>query len=123
VIDKPWSEALDLVLEPLGLGWRPAGARAIQITTLAKVHVEPEVELYRMAPGATATADDLKKQVASIITNDEIRMTNDGTSEKSDSSAAVAYDAVNRVLFVRAPASVQRRLSAELRERRLLDAN
>ncbi len=46
VADKPWSEALTLVLEPLGLTWRAIDAGTIQITTLEADRERPLVEVY-----------------------------------------------------------------------------
>jgi hypothetical protein len=114
-IDKPWGEAIDSVLEPLGLGWRPAGARAIQITTLGKVRTEPVVELYRLAASSTATAAELANQVARLAAAE-------GDGPATQASVAVKYDAANRVLLARAPASVQRRLGEWLKGQRMLDA-
>jgi hypothetical protein len=55
------------------------------------------------------------------MTNEEIRMTDDGTSPNVHAGTTVAYDAGHRVLLVRAPASVQRRLGEWLKEQRLVD--
>jgi hypothetical protein len=101
-INQPWSEALDQVLEPLGLAWRPAGARAIQITTLAKVRTEPVVELYRLSDSSSTTAEELAQQVEKLTAAG-------AQGSASQEVAAVNYDAAHRVLLVRAPASVQRR--------------
>jgi hypothetical protein len=114
-VDKPWSEALDAVLAPLGLGWRAATPRAIEITTLDKVQSEPQVELYRLAPSAEATADELQEQVEQLAAED-----GDGAATKV--SPFVAYDADHRVLLVRLPAAGQRRLAGRLEERGLVEA-
>ena len=114
-IDKPWFEAIDSVLEPLGLAWRPAGARAIQITSLGKVRTEPVVEIYRLADSSSATAQELAQQVGQLAAAD-------GEGSASKAAVAVKYDAASRVLLVRAPASVQRRLSVNLREQGMLAA-
>lgn len=47
--DVPWNEALDAVLEPLGLGWRAVDGRTIQITTAA-LAAEPATHIYRGEP-------------------------------------------------------------------------
>jgi hypothetical protein len=51
VADKPWSEALTLVLEPLGLTWRAIDAGTIQITTLEADRDRPLVEIYPQPAG------------------------------------------------------------------------
>jgi hypothetical protein len=113
-IDRPWSAALDDVLAPLGLGWRPAGAKTIQITTLAKVHTEPQLELFRLSAQASATGADLAKQVEQLAAADP-------AAEGSPAATAVAYDDANHVLMVRAPAAVQRQLGQKLAEQSLLE--
>jgi len=70
-IDRPWSEALDGVLEPLGLAWWAADAQTICITgrdALARVE---RVEFYVIPPkfreqsaDVATLLDSLRKEIA-----------------------------------------------------------
>jgi hypothetical protein len=73
---KPWHEALDTVLEPLGLGWRAAPGGAIQITSRARINTEPQLDIYPV-----------------------------GIWKGDGSDATVIHDPVNKLTYVRAPAS------------------
>ena len=92
---QPWSEALDAVLNPLGLAWRAVDAGTIEITTSDKIAREPEVWVYRLDDKAPADSAQLLQRV-----NDQ-------------EAAAAFYDAEHRVLLLRAPAKVQREVRAE----------
>lgn len=93
---KPWSESLDTVLKPLGLGWRAVGARAIQITTLETLRDEPQLEVYRLREGSDAEA----QLAAGGIPRD-----------------AALVDQSRGVLTVFAPADRQRALATQLATR------
>jgi hypothetical protein len=99
--DKPWAEAMDSVLQPLGLGWRAVDGRTIEITTLDKVRREPQVEVYRVIAGADA------EPLTAKIT--EIAAANDPAS-----APAIAYDAASQLLVVRQPAAVHRQIVATM---------
>jgi hypothetical protein len=79
VANEPWHQALDTVLEPLGLGWRAAPSGAIQITSLAKLQTEPRLDIYPA-----------------------------GTWHGNANHATVIDDRVNKLTYVRAPASASR---------------
>ncbi len=79
VANEPWHQALDTVLEPLGLGWRAAPGRAIQITSLAKLQTEPRLDIYPA-----------------------------GAWRGNTDHATVIDDRVNKLMYVRAPASAGR---------------
>jgi hypothetical protein len=49
-IDRPWSESLDGVLTPLGLGWWAVDGQTIQITTLDGLERFERVEFYPISP-------------------------------------------------------------------------
>jgi hypothetical protein len=104
---QPWSAALDAVLAPLGLGWRAIDGRTIEITTHDKVQIERVAELYRL--NATAPRDE-----AAVISKAKTAGLGDGVA---------FYDATNRVLLVRAPASVQRALAEKLTSDQWLERN
>ena len=44
--NRPWSEALDGVLEPLGLGWAPIDGDTIWITSLGRLRQEELIDFY-----------------------------------------------------------------------------
>jgi hypothetical protein len=99
--NQPWGEAMDSVLEPLGLSWRAVDGRTIQITTREKVRCEPQVEIYRVASGASG------EQLFAKIT--ELAAANEPAS-----APAMAYDAASQLLLVRQPAAVQRQIVAAM---------
>ena len=102
--DKTWGEALDSVLQPLGLGWRAVDRNTIELTTLAKIRTEPQLELYEIAPDASLNAEQLIDRVQSLAR----------ANADSQVTPAIVYDAKSRVLLVRQPAALHRRLVAEL---------
>ena len=80
IANQPWHTALDEVLTPLDLGWRPAPGGAIQITSQAVVHHEAVLDIYpaKLWQG------------------------------KSNNEATVIHDPGNNLVYVRAPGAVQR---------------
>ncbi len=111
--DKSWAEAMDSVLEPLGLGWRAVGRNTIEITTLAKIRSEQVFEVYRISPSATLNAEQLIARVQSFSASDAKPP---ATADLRQAAAAIAYDAESRVLLVRQPAAIHRQLVAETRD-------
>lgn len=82
VNNRPWGEALDGVLEPLGLAWWAVDGQTLQITSRDAVGRIECVEFYaipkaQLAAGA-AFADSLKKAIAErpnkAVASDEMRM-------------------------------------------------
>lgn len=103
-MNQPWGESLDKALAPLGLGWRAVDGRTIEITSLAKIRTEPQLAIYRLASsssvGDSVNAADLRDRVAAAA-----------QADGAAGSGATFYDAEHRVLLVRQPAAVQRRLA------------
>ena len=99
--DKPWSEAIDSVLTPLGLAWRAVDHRTIEITTAAKVAAEPMLETYRLADGAAVNGDALVARVRAL-------MVGGGNSE------GIVVDEQSQLLSVRQGAAVHRKLIREM---------
>jgi hypothetical protein len=97
---------MDSVLEPLGLGWRAVDRNTIELTALAKIHMEPQLELYKLSPDASIDADQLVARVHSLA----------GASADPQAAPAIVFDAKSRVLLIRQPAALHRRLVAELGE-------
>ncbi len=111
--DKSWAEAMDSVLEPLGLGWRAVGRNTIEITTLTRIREELLLEVYRVAADTSVDAEQLVARVQSLA--------GDGanppaTADLRQAAGAVFYDADSRVLLVRQSAAVHRKLVAELHD-------
>jgi hypothetical protein len=70
-LDRSWQEALDGVLEPLGLTWWAVNGETIQITTPAALERIQRVEFYQVPPklrasfaSSQALADSLQKELA-----------------------------------------------------------
>ncbi len=112
-IDKPWHDALNEILEPLGLGWRAVAGEMLEITTLQKVFTQPQLELYSLSRAPDAGADRLLAELAAIATTqspDDAPL--EGTALQFDSSA--------NVVFVRQPDATQRKVYDWLVKNRLL---
>lgn len=109
-IDRPWTEALDGVLEPLGLAWWAADAQTICITSReALAHVE-RVEFYAIPPklreqsaDAATLVDSLRKEIA--------RRPN---KHGDDSNPQLQLDEPSGRLVVRAAPDAHRYLSERL---------
>jgi len=110
-VDKPWSEAIDSVLTPLGLAWRAVDRRTIEITSADKADAEPQLDVYRLAANAKIDTDELTAKLA--------EWTAAAKDDEANSSSAI-YDADHRILLVRQPAAVQRAVAHRLSEQRLL---
>jgi hypothetical protein len=110
--DKPWDAALDEVLTPLGLAWRPIDKRTIEITTLEKASSAPLLEIYRLNPEALASFDDLTAQL------DQLVAANGSDASDGQSETIVLVDE-HHLLLVRQPATIQRQIAAWLAEKQL----
>jgi hypothetical protein len=108
---KPWDAALDEVLTPLGLAWRPIDKRTIEITTLEKAAAEPLLEIYRLNPEAMAGFDDLTAQLDQLVAANG--------SDASGQAEAIVLVNEHHLLLVRQPAMIQRRIAAWLAEKQL----
>ena len=111
---KPWHAALDTILEPLGLAWRPIDRRTIEITTLEKAASAPLVEIYRLNPDALAAIDNLIGQLDQVAAAA-------GPHANSGEMANI-LNAEHSLLLVRQPALVQRTFADWLAHKGLLAA-
>jgi hypothetical protein len=109
---KPWEAALDEVLTPLGLAWRPIDKRTIEITTLEKGASAPLLEIYRLNREALAGVDDLVTQMNKLAASDE--------NARNAPHGAVILDGEHGLLLVRQPATIQRQIAASLSKMGLL---
>ena len=110
--EKPWDAALDEVLTPLGLAWRPIDKRTIEITTLEKAAADPLVEIYRLNSQAITGIDDLAGKLQQVAA--------DGDGPHDSPSARIVFDAEHHLLLVRDGAAAQRRIAAWLTRQQLL---
>ncbi|NOZ39581.1 MAG: hypothetical protein GXP24_05065 [Planctomycetes bacterium] len=102
IIDKPWSDALGKVLEPLGLGWRATTGGAIEITSAEKVQNELQLELYPLRRNFEGDVAQLRALA------------------KQQDAGVMLYDPVGKVLLALEPASTQRLIFRRISEQRLL---
>ncbi|MDZ4657398.1 MAG: hypothetical protein SH868_07435 [Bythopirellula sp.] len=79
ITNEPWQTALDTVLAPLNLGWRPAPGGGIQVTSRARIETEPQLDIYPAGAWQGDAAD-----------------------------ATVINDTVNKLTYVRASAAAHR---------------
>ncbi|MBA4104800.1 MAG: hypothetical protein C0485_03500 [Pirellula sp.] len=112
---KPWEAALDEVLTPLGLAWRPIDKRTIEITTVEKAASDSLLEVYRLNPEALAGVDDLVGQLEQLTAADE--------NAQNAHFAAIILNDEHSLLMVRQPAPLQRQIAAHLAEMQLLAAS
>jgi len=110
IADRPWREALDQVLAPLGLSWRAVSGGAIEITSAAKVDEQPVLELYTLQ----RAPDDIEQVLSELRTlteSDDLRLT------------ALLYDSTGNVLCALQPATAHRRILRWLVERQFFDVD
>jgi len=108
-INRPWTEALDGILEPLGLGWWASDAHTIQITSRDALARLERVEFYTV-PKAMRDEHKSASALAAAFKSD--------IEENVDDQSAVAnirieLDEPSSRLIVRATPAVQRYLSAK----------
>lgn len=111
--DEPWDKALDEVLTPLGLAWRPIDKRTIEVTTQDKAATAPVVEIYRLSPEALGNGEDLAEEVNKIAAS---------AGSPAEAQTATIVDAAHGLLIVRQPATIQRAIAVWLAEKQLLAA-
>ncbi len=109
-IDRPWTEALDGVLEPLGLAWWVADGQTIQITSLdALKHLE-RVEFYAIPQKLLESLGAGDTFLSALQKEIDARASKHG--EPGD--IRMAIDEPSGRLIVRATPDVQRFLSGRL---------
>jgi len=108
--DKSWEKALDEVLTPLGLAWRPIDKRTIEITSLEKANSAPLVEIYRLNPDALAAVENLAGELDQVA----------AAAGASASEMANVLLEEHSVLIARQPATGQRAIADYLAGKGLL---
>ena len=108
--NKPWDKALDEVLTPLGLAWRPIDKRTIEITTLEKANSAPLVEIYRLNPDALAAVENLAGELDQVAA---------AAGASASGAASVLLDE-HSLLIARQPATGQRAIADYLAGKGLL---
>ncbi len=111
-IARPWSEALDGVLEPLGLGWWAVDGQTMQITSLdALPHIQ-RVEFYSVPrklreqfSTSSALVESLQKEIG-----------NRPNKPRNPDDVRIELDEPSGRLIVRATPDVQRFLTRRLHD-------
>lgn len=109
-IDRPWHEALDGVLEPLGLGWRAVDGQTIQITSLEALEKTERIEFYPVSKKLRdqfATGDALSESLQKEISER-------GDKHDKPGQVRMELDEPSGRLIVRAAPDVHRILSDRL---------
>ncbi|MCG8451083.1 MAG: STN domain-containing protein, partial [Pirellulales bacterium] len=87
IADEPWRQALDQVLTPLGLDWRAAPGRSIEITTAEKNKSELQLDLFLLR----GDVDAIRQKLPAVT-----------------KPQALVFDPTGKTLITLLPASAQR---------------
>jgi len=111
IVDRPWKEAFDTVLEPLGLTWWAVDAETIQITSReAGRHVQ-QIEFYPVAKGVL----DQHVSAAAFTAARERELASEFAATVDASPPhRIAFDAPSERLIVVGPPDVQRAVATQL---------
>ena len=109
-LDRPWTEALDGVLEPLKLGWWAVDGQTLQITSLEALDRIERVEFYALPKTLREQFPTAEALVASLQKEISDRPTKHG----NPAEAHMSLDAPSGRLIVRTTPDVQRFLSDRL---------
>jgi hypothetical protein len=110
VVDRSWQDALDGVLEPLGLAWWAVDGETIQITTPAALEKIQRVEFYSVTP-------KLRSQFAagqSLVETLQKEISEHAGKENSKTVVHMKLDEPNGRLIVLGPAGAHRFLANRL---------
>lgn len=108
VQNQPLEQAIETLLAPLGLAYRPIDARTIEITTPEKLAETPAAEFYSVRPQLAAG-----QTPQSIV--ERLREEVEPELWQGESPLALALvDPSSRSLIVRGPADLQRRVGEAL---------
>ena len=100
---EPWHQALDTVLDPLGLGWRPVDKDTIEITTSQVIHEQPQLKFYSL--------DTYNKQADEpTLTQAKKWLDKHRTSTADGPAAALLIDPPSNTLIANQPTAAHRRL-------------
>lgn len=108
-VERPWTEALDGVLEPLGLGWWASDSQTIQVTSRDALDRIERVEFYAIPKEMRAEAGTGSSLVAAI----KKQISDDLADKAKTDSTRVELDEKSGRLIVRATPAVQRYLSGK----------
>ena len=109
-LDRPWTEALDGVLEPLKLGWWAVDGQTLQITSLEALDRIERVEFYALPKTLREQFPTTEALVASLQKEIGDRPTKHG----NPGEVRMELDVPSNRLIVRATPDVQRFLSDRL---------
>ena len=111
-IDRPWSESLDGILNPLGLTWWAVDAKTLQITTLDALERIERVEFYPIAP---KLREQIPKDDALIAALQDAIGKRPGDHADAD-ECHLAVDVPSGRLIARASPAIQRFLHSRLHD-------
>jgi hypothetical protein len=108
--NRSWQEALDGVLEPLGLAWWAVNGDTIQITSLGAMEKTDRLEFYSL-PKKLRKQNSSDSALIQVIEKDLAA----GMKHGKDGNARLDFDAPSGRLIVLASPSVHRYLSEHLK--------
>jgi hypothetical protein len=110
--NKPLSEVLDAIVQPLGLAWRIVDDRTLEITSPEAVRGRGEFELYRVADlvAQDPTAGHLMERIRSCTPAESWKV--------AGGTGAMLYDAASSSLLVWQTQPVQQQVERTLGEAR-----
>jgi hypothetical protein len=109
-LDRPWQEALDGVLEPLGLAWWAVNGDTIQITTLAALEKIQRVEFYTV-PAKLRSSFASSEALIDSLTKD---LADPGGKQGKPAPSHMEIDEPSGRLIVLATPTAHRHLSQRL---------
>lgn len=112
--DRPWHEALDAVLEPLGLTWWAVDDRTIQITSRDAVDHKLQIEFYPVADDALDQYGDPAAFVEAM--RQELDERPDTAQHRDTRVLDLEFDARSQHLIVLGPPEAHRLVSRRLSE-------
>jgi hypothetical protein len=118
VVDRPWEQALDLVLEPLGLAWRAIDGRTLQITSATVAQEATQLEFYPMARANLRGQRPQDRQASPLAQAEESAQIAElfrlakvpGSLERPNGLTALILDPVSLHVLALQPGNVQRRI-------------
>ncbi len=99
VSDRNWQQALDEVLEPLGLDWRVSFGGTIEISTAEQFARDYQLELYPLNANSAADGQQVVKALANHLAT---------VTGASNDQATLLFDSHSGTIIARQPAYVQR---------------
>ncbi|MEO2045050.1 MAG: hypothetical protein ABGX16_00570 [Pirellulales bacterium] len=122
VAGLPWHQALDTILEPLGLAWQAIDGSALQITSAEVVQGTTRLEFYSLVPErAPGPLPGDSEIMSSVTIMAELQSLVDESNSKllPRSQTALILDPVSQHVLVLQPAIMQRQIWQRINTTRL----